>query len=451
VNTQGYLPDFWTGRSAIFFANLLSMFFGNEQESRLLAREVRGAESYGGRLVPLLGLLFPGGRNVLVLERRPDAALCAYFGDELDLPLPEIRVLSHQDYLAVGRALAAGTTGPQPWLDELRLVPAGFLDGFVTDDTLVSLAAWLGKRTIATNAGSHRGNNKLLLHQHLERAGLPVFDTRLAETPAEVARAVADLRADGYDRMVVKAPVGASGVGMVTLAPGVEPAQAVPAFFFFEGPCLVQGWMRPGVHGVESVRSPSVQLFLNEDTVYLYDLTEQILGNESVHHGNESPPPYTEAYPGLLAELFRQAGAASTWLHDQGYRGTASVDFLVTVRADPADWQVYVCEINARVTGATYPSVLARHYRPQGAWLMRNLQLATPLAGDTVLGLIRAHADLFQPTKARGVLPINFNTNADNLVEKGQFLCLGDSSEECRDMLRRVEVDLPIDWEYVRD
>ena len=452
VNTQGFTPDLWSDRSSIFFANLLSMFFGNEQQTRLLAQQILGAETYGGRVVPMLGLLFKGGDNVLVLERQPDARLWRYFDEELELSLPSIRILSHREYLALGRALADGDSEvATPWMEELRGEVAAFLDGFVTDDTLAALAAWLGKATIATPAGSRLGNNKRLLHEYLERAGLPVFDTRLADSAADVSRCVAELAGSGYDSFVIKAPVGASGVGLVKLEPGMDPESSVPEFFFYEGPCLVQGWMRPGLHGVESVLSPSVQLFLNEDRVYLYDLTEQILSDDSVHQGNESPPPYLEQSPGLLDELFRQAGMAGAWLHGQGYRGTASVDFLVTRLEARGSWQAYVCEINARVTGATYPSVLARHYLPRGAWLMRNLRLVHPIAGDTVLGLIRAHAELFQPNADTGVLPINFNTNADNLVEKGQFLCLGESSDQCRDLLRRIETDLPIDWEYVRD
>ena len=69
VQTHGYTPRLWRGRSVIFFANLLSLFYSNEEESEVLAREISGADSYGGRLVPLTGMLFEGGDNVLVLER----------------------------------------------------------------------------------------------------------------------------------------------------------------------------------------------------------------------------------------------------------------------------------------------------------------------------------------------------------------------------------------------
>ena len=89
--------------------------------------------------------------------------------------------------------------------------------------------------------------------------------------------------------------------------------------------------------------------------------------------------------PDLAAELFRQGGIAGQWLHAQGYRGTASADFLVATMEDPGAFQAYVCEVNARLTGATYPSMLARHFLPRGAWLMRNLMLKEATSGRAVL------------------------------------------------------------------
>ncbi len=214
---------------------------------------------------------------------------------------------------------------------------------------------------------------------------------------------------------------------------------------------MVQGWMSQARHGVIGIHSPSVQMFLNQESVYLYDLTEQILSDDSIHQGNESPPRYLDAFPGLMDELYRQAEVAGRWLHEQGYRGTASVDFLVTQFDQPGAYRVYGCEINARVTGATYPSVLARHYRPGCGWLMRNLKLIEPISGGAILQHLEVANHLFHPHKDRGILPISFNLASDGLVEKGQFLCLGKTSADCQRLLQRAEEDLPIDWEYVRD
>jgi hypothetical protein len=214
---------------------------------------------------------------------------------------------------------------------------------------------------------------------------------------------------------------------------------------------MVQGWIQVGLHGITAVRSPSVQMFLDERSVHLYDLTEQLLSDASVHEGNESPPPYLSAFPGLVDEIYRQAGEAGRWLHAQGYRGTASADFLVAERTARSDPRVWVCEVNARVTGATYPSVLARHYLPEGAWLMRNLKFAQLESGAHILQLLEKRGDLFHEGRTAGIMPINCNTTYDGRVEKGQFLCLGATTAECHDQLLRAKKDLPLDWSYVRD
>ena len=63
------------------------------------------------------------------------------------------------------------------------------------------------------------------------------------------------------------------------------PPKDLPEAFFHEGSCMVQGWLEPGIHDVESIFSPSVQMFVGDDTIHLYDLTEQLLDPvESIHH-----------------------------------------------------------------------------------------------------------------------------------------------------------------------
>ena len=212
---------------------------------------------------------------------------------------------------------------------------------------------------------------------------------------------------------------------------------------------MVQAWLQPGEHGVEGILSPSVQIFVHDEAAYLYDVTEQIL-EESIHQGNESPPPYFPEIPGIERELTRQAGLAARWLHQQGYRGPASADFLVTIGGD-GGFTVYVCEINARVTGATYPSVLARHFHPQGAWRMRNFELAVPLEGEVLLEKLRTHGELFDPKLRTGILPVNFNLDPAGLVLKGQFLAIADELPACRRLLDIGRHDLPIAWNYTRD
>lgn len=442
IDTIGSSPEFWD-RNVIFVANLMGLFFENEEETQMLAEEVGEVASYGGRLLPMLDLVYRGGgTNHLVLEREPDPTLVRYFL-ECGLTLPEFSVLPHADYLRWGEdGFSAG-----PRCEEIARTiaehPAAFLDGYVTDRILSQLAEQVAKKTCSTPRGSRSGNNKFLLHQHLAASGLPVPGTELAGDPGEIDDCLSRLAGKGYSSAVIRAAIGASGIGMVKVPVIGSGAVAVPQHFFSEGPCLVQGWLKPGEFGITEVRSPSVQLFLSDDEVRMFDMTEQILSAESIHEGNESPPFYLGHFSGLKEELLRQAGLAGSWLHGQGYRGTASVDFLVTSEGEDR-FTVYVCEINARVTGATYPSVLARHFLPDGAWLLRNLRFHEPLSGEELIDLMRTSGDLFIPGQSEfGIFPVNFNFGEDGKVHKGQFLCLSASRLSNRMLLQVAELDLP--------
>lgn len=449
VHGLGQTPNCWEQRSVIFFANLLSLFFGNRGGARLLEEEIRWVDSYGGRLLPVLGLIFGGKDNVLVLERPPEPALEAFFG-KLGLALPKLETLTRSGFLELSRSLKHGNRVGEAFLDRIRREPAGMVDGFVTDKAIGRIAAELGKETLATPDGSHRGNNKLLLHQHLERAGLPTFPTRLAASCREIPAAIKALKRDGYRHAVIKAQIGASGIGLLKTPTDHSPDD-LPSAFFHEGACMVQAWLEPGVHDIAGTLSPSVQIFLSRETAHLYDLTEQILDPAAtIHQGNESPPPYLERFPQLADELLSQAGEVADWLHRQGYQGAASVDFLVTIDSRDAT-TVHVCEINARVTGATYPSVLARHFRPRGAWRMRNLELAEPMTGDRLLEGLRKHGELFDPGDSRGIIPVNFNLDSSGLVRKGQFLAVAGETPECRHLLDTARGDLPVIWDYTHD
>ncbi|HEX9880597.1 MAG TPA: hypothetical protein VGB25_10415 [Candidatus Binatia bacterium] len=445
----GELPPFWD-RSVVFFSNIHSIFYDNVEESKQLHREILGATTYGARVMSILNLLYRREPNLIVLEGEPEASLMNYLSYGLGLTLPDHSVLEHSDYARLPARLREEAPSPmEPTCHRLRRHPAPWLDGFVTDQTLIELAGALGKKTVSTLGGSRNGNNKFLLYQFKLEHRLPTFETLIASHRDELPECLAALHRKGYTQAVVKAQIGASGFGMVKLDPKSWRPEEVPHFMFFEGPCMVQGWLDEHIAGVERLGSPSVQLFLNDDTVFLFDLTEQILSAESVHQGNMSPPPYLQEHPALEGELLRQAGMAGAWLHEQGYRGTASADFLVVLRGTTLE--VILCEINARVTGATYPAVLARHFLPRGSWCMRNISFRKALAGGELLSLMERAEVLYAPGKAKGMLPFNFNTDAQGRVIKGQFLCLGKDSGECFDLLTHAWSELPVEWGYDRD
>lgn len=453
IDTAGSLPPLWS-RSVVFFANLLALFYGNEAQTESLADEVGEIDSYGARLMPIMNLLFRGGDNVLILERAPDPELCRYLSEDLGLSLPRTRVQKHEDYLRLREHFRNGARERvEAALRSLTLDRAEWIDGYVIDDTLTGVAEHLNCRTITSTDASRGGNNKLLLHRYLEENELPTFDTEIVESRDELAERAASLRELGYRSAVLRSQIGASGIGMLRLNELDNPEEfpAVPDYFFFEGPCLLQGWMEPGSRGITGIRSPSTQLFVDEEHVYAFDVTEQILSHDSIHQGNESPPPYLGDDPALREEMMLQGETVGRWLHGIGYRGTASIDWLIAERSGQGKSDLFVCEINARVTGATYPSLLARHFHPNGAWLLRNLRLRVPVTTAELLRMFEQPRHLFHPDRNSGILPLNLNFGTDDLVHKGQFLCIGETTEECHRLLNFAEEDLPVEWDADRD
>jgi len=440
-------PPSWD-RRALFFSNIHSIFYDNVDETRQLMDEITGSHSYGGRVMSILDLLFHERPNLMLLEVPPEPSLVKYLLSEIGLSMPQYDTIDLSGYERLASATDLKTAAKTPLFQKLREHPAEWVDGFVTDTKLVKIAELLGKQTISSLDGSKNGNNKYLLYCHQVEQQLPVFDTLLACNREQACARLGELAAGGYRKAVVKAQIGASGYGMIVVALDAE-IPAVPEFLFFEGPCMVQGWIEDGVLGMRKLASPSVQLFLNADTIFLYDMTEQILSEQSIHQGNMSPPPVTQQFPEVERELWRQAGIAGTWLHRQGYRGTGSVDFLIVERR--ARLETIICEINARVTGATYPAFLARHFRPKGDWLMRNIAFRKPVAGSDLIALIDRAGVLYRAGSGAGIIPFNFNTNLEEKVLKGQFVSIADHIDECTSLLNRAWSELPVEWGYDRD
>lgn len=439
----GQMPPGWD-REVIFFANLRSIFYHNRSQTQVLADRVKGLESYGGRLIPILNLLFRGDNNLLVLEAPPAESLVGYFSDTLELSLPSLRILPPADFLALVKNPA-----DSPVAIMLKKHPAAWLDGFVTDEGLQTLQGITGKSTISTMAGSQRGNNKFALYEYLEQNGFKVFDTYLAADLKNVNDCLRKLHGEGYRKATLKSQIGASGIGMMVVDADRNLEKSLPQYYFHDGPCLVQGWLEPGCLGTQQVFSPSVQLFLKEDHISLFDWTDQILSSDSVHEGNISPPVSLQHNEEVTQSMLEQARKTAQWLHRQGYRGTASVDFLVTEGG--SGFTVYVAEINARVTGATYPSMLACHFLPGQAWLMRNLRFRAHPSPEQVLDILRESDLLFLPGRPKGVLPINFNMDEDRRVAKGQLLVLAESPQICSALLGEVEDLFKRTLDYDRD
>ncbi|MGI9239839.1 MAG: hypothetical protein ACR2RV_03505 [Verrucomicrobiales bacterium] len=433
----GQLPKTWD-RPTVFFANLGSLFFGNRPATLALRKMLGGTlDSYGGRLASILDLLFhsDGSGNLLVIDRPPQPELIRYHSDCLSLVMPEFLIADQLHYDRPENLEVIAASGTE------------WVDGFVTDPQLKGIADHCGMTCFSSPEGSHLANNKLAFHRELVRIGLPTFPTEIAQDKADLPRCLENLASQGYRFAAIKAQIGASGIGVIRCE--THATADIPELIFHEGACLVQGWIEPGIKAVRHIHSPSVQLFVGDSEVTLFDTTDQILDHQSVHEGNLAPPHDPGSLTDEQAQLLNQSKAIAPWLYATGYRGPASIDFHVARRGEAID--IRACEINARVTGATYPSFLARHFQRNGAWLMRNLALPAPLAGSQILDILQDSNSLFSPGAERGCLPINLNTDEAGNITKGQFLFLGPGIDDVSDQLTELVSHPEIKLHYDRD
>lgn len=439
----GRLPRMWDD-SAVFVANLGCVFFGDPDKTREIVEHVIGFHGYGGRLIPILDLLFRGGGNLLVVGREPSADLMGYFSGSLGLGLPEIEV-----------ARVTAGCGPQQepieaeLLERMRLHPARLFEAYVTDPYLEDVGRDLGKVLLNTHRACREANDKILLNRFLREAGLPVFDGGEAELGAELEERFDRLHEMGYARSIVRASLGASGFGMFVADLAAARSEPFPSHLFREGRVLVHGWVEEGRMGASAVFSPSVQFFCGKDGVTIFDVTDQILRHESIHEGNLSPPSSISPGDDVYGEVLQQAEAVASWVDSTGYRGTASVDFLVFKRnGRPA---VHVCEVNARVTGATYPSLLALHFNPGGSWLMRNTVFDPSIDCGEFLATLGRAGRLYEPGSGEGILPMNIILGDDGKMLKAQLLFLARSPQACTAMARNMSTDLSLSCFFDRD
>lgn len=443
VHTRlGELPALWR-HSALFFGDLYAIFYGEPEKTRQLQESVAGFFGYGGRLIPIVDLLYGGGNNVLILHEEADHATLDYFSQRLGLSLPTMEMLDHNEY----DSFHEGLGDRQDLFEFLKDHPAGCIDGYVTDPYLERIARRLEKPVVNSYQESKNANDKVLLHRFMEQADLPAFDGGEI-TPDDLNGCLDDLKAKGYRQAVVRSSLGASGFGVATVELDTGPT-CLPRHLLAEKCLLVQGWIEPGVLGITHVTSPSVQFFIDDTRATLFDLTGQLLQNASIHEGNVAPPVDLPQSDGVKAEILAQSEKVVAWVAATGYRGTGSIDYLVYEQNGQA--KVTVCEVNARVTGATYPSFLARHFLPERAWLMRNFRFDSQMTCGEIIGALDKAGTLFLPGKSRGVLPINFIRDENGRVAKCQLLFLNATPEACVEMVAPSLSCLPMATRPDRD
>jgi hypothetical protein len=262
-------------------------------------------------------------------------------------PLPLTRKV--RDHPGVIRRIRAAVTDP---------ACAVTVAHTVTEDDL-DVARRLGVPVYGAHPRFARWGTKSGSRESFEAAGVPVAPGRAVRDRADVAEAIAELRAadPGLARVIVKLDEGASGIGNGTITlPGdpdaielEEPEIDVADYYAHlerEG-----GVVEAFLVG-EEVRSPSVQRRMSPfGEAEVLSTHEQVLGGR---HGLTYLGCTMPARPEYAARIADQALAVGNALASRGVVGRCSIDFLAV--RNGGSWATYASETNLRAGGTTHPS-----------------------------------------------------------------------------------------------
>ena len=122
------------------------------------------------------------------------------------LEIPELKLFSREAFDAISEGTTSNDVVKElkEIIQDVNSQNAQYLDGFITDDKLLSWSKRLDKNLINSPEICSGANNKLKLHHFLQKEGLPVFDTEIINSPDDIYKLAESFETKGYKKIIVK-------------------------------------------------------------------------------------------------------------------------------------------------------------------------------------------------------------------------------------------------------
>lgn len=340
--------------------------------------------------------------------------------------------------------LAELVLGDEQVLARLREQTAICGDTWFVPYAVTSLEERLAETCSITLVGppaeiSRMVNDKLHSRALAQKLGFPVTEGKICWSEDQIRRTYEELALAGFDRIIVKAPYGASGQGLHLVNSQAKLERLLILLFQRGGQQPEGGWLVEGWH--DKLADVNVQLFVAEDgRVDLFSMKEQLLAG-TVYKGSRMPIERDGISPVALATLRDQAERAGQALYALGYRGVAGIDAIITQR------DVYpMIEINGRFTLSTYLSFLG-HILGKCNFLSFYYRVVSDrpwFYGELCEGL-RREALLYEPDHGCGTLIYSAGTLPHRESQSGSYigrvfaLFIGTDAAHIEDLRARFE------------
>lgn len=174
-----------------------------------------------------------------------------------------------------------------------------------------------------------RFNNKTRVYEKLKKRGVSVIEGEVVDCVEEACELI--LEESWENGAFISAERGAGGSGVIHAYTPRDIRNRFPEEFSTR--LLVTKWLD------EIEASPNIFMFIDGEGPHILSITDQIIENETVYHGNVYPLKISEKTKEKIKEECLKTGELA---YEEGYRGILGIDGIVS------EHKFFVVEINPR-------------------------------------------------------------------------------------------------------
>jgi hypothetical protein len=336
-------------------------------------------------------LLLAENRDYIILNHYPDRDYLDYLID-MDIGTRKILIPKNK-----GLSLSENVLGDEQLLKRLKTLGTKIvLHPYISTETEAKIAKVIG----ATVNGSPpdltaKVNSKIYIPTLLQALALPIPEYEIANAARVIN--TAEKFINQYDKIIVigNHTYGGLAVWAITNEKTfntfkLDISQSPPDEKF-----LVEK-----MYNV--VCSPNIQFQIYPDAIQILGITEQILDDKLVYHGNQYPL-LTKQLDKIRQDSFRICEK----LQLEGYRGLLGIDFIETIEG-----KIFAVDINGRANSSTFGLEVIRKLFPDSYANKKHFKILSHIsiekkANFVELTNIIGKENIFYKQTGRGIFPYN--------------------------------------------
>ena len=403
-----------------FLGNSKILYLNDRHEEEDTHKEDR-RKLYDKRIFPLLEK-----DDFTIFAEKIDSFLWDYYRS-LDLAKIKPKNIFYADSYLKYPSLTKAVLADKNLIQRLKQEKFHFLMPYIESYDMGKLAGEIGAFLFRSADFTDWINNKSNYRKVLRELKLPLipgYQTNLEKAK----RHFKELKKRGFKKVVLKKERSVSGFSVFVTEKEEDFDQCLKDNLSEQKSFVLEGF-------IEDVRySPNFQYFITENNVEFIVATDQILEKDRVSYSGNLYPSFLIKKPAVLKTINEMSEKICGYLQTKRCFGLAGIDYIVTKQG-----KVYSTEVNARINGSTFPSLIIEKLFGEDAnihWLFKTFHFK-PVSFENLFNkfkyFIKKRGDF-------GVLPIGVDLLES--MGEGQFMIISRSSKELYDLCGKFQTCL---------